>query len=160
MRWSVPLLGAAFTALPSAAPASALIVWQGDARIVSATPACRDAQSERRKIGEGTILRSILRPKNLSDNGPDTRVSFLHDGQANFVIFLPGGAARGPAAGWGAGHDAIIVANRGVRYGGFRQQPQSPTGGTDFIGLSGEIEDFMFIPGCTVQFRAGYTQRF
>ncbi|RXF73651.1 hypothetical protein [Hansschlegelia zhihuaiae] len=160
MRWSMAHLGAAVATLLSAAPASALLVWQGDARIVSVTPACKGAASERRKIGEGTVLRSILRPRNLSDNGPDTRVSFLHDGQANFVLFLPGGAPTGTAAGWGSGHDAIIVANKGVPYGGFRLQPASPSAGTDFIELTGEIEDFMFIPGCTVRFSAGYTQRF
>jgi len=147
--------------LLTATPASALIVWQGDARIEAATPNCSGASAERRRIAVGSVVRTILRPKNLDNNGPDTRVSFLHDSQANFVLFLPGGAMpRGTAAGWGSGHDAIIVANRGVLYRAVRQTPAAPDLATVFIELSGEIDDFMFIPGCTVRFSASYTPRY
>lgn len=161
MRFSATLAGLVLAALTAASPASALTVWQGDARVEQATPDCTAQTAERRKIAVGSVLRTVLRPRNLSNNGPDTRVSFMHDSQANFVLFLPGGAMpKGTAAGWGSGHDAIIVGNKGVLYRTFKQAPASPAANTVFIELTGEIDDFMFIPGCTVRFRAEYTPRY
>lgn len=153
------LAGVAVVSL-SATSASALAVWQGDATILAATSQCSAAASERQRIGVGTMLRSLYRPRNLSNNGGDSRLSFNHDQQSNFLMFLPGGSMpAGGAAAFGAKHNGVLAANQSAAYRNFRQAPEQPAVTDVFIELSGQIDDFMFIPGCTVTFRAGYAPR-
>jgi hypothetical protein len=145
--------------LSGAGPAGAVTVWQGIATITAATPACSGASSERLKIGIGTNLRTVLRPKNVADNGPDTRVSFVHDGQANFAIFLPGGSAAGTYAAFGANYNGMIMANEAAAYRGVTLTPRKPTDENAFVTAAGAIDNFMFIKNCTVSFTAAYALR-
>lgn len=143
----------------SAIPANAVVVWQGVATITSASPACDGAASERRAVGVGTNFRTMLRPKGIADNGDDTRVSFVHDGQANFVIFLPGGAVNGTYVAFGANYNGMIVANKGGTYRRLALTPKAPAATEPFVTATGTVQDFMFIEGCTVTFDAAYSLR-
>src|SRR5688500_5088651 len=88
-----------------ASVATALTVWQGEAVILSTAGTCTFPGDERRNIGVGTVLKSVLRPRLVDNNGPDTRVSFTHDSGALFAIFLPNGTMpSGNFAAFGATH--------------------------------------------------------
>lgn len=151
------LLASASLMLPSAA--GAVVVWQGLATVTAATPSCQSAASERRNIGLGTVFRSVLRPKNLADNGPDTRLAFLYDGQAHFAMILPGGSADGTYASFGVTHSGLLKANDAAAYKKMAMTPASPSVTTPFVTLTGKADNFMFIPGCTVSFTAAYGLR-
>ncbi|MFC3691353.1 hypothetical protein [Chenggangzhangella methanolivorans] len=151
------LLASASLLLPSAAGAA--VVWQGLATVTAATPSCRSDVSERRSIAVGTVFRTVLRPKNLSDNGPDTRVAFVHDGQAHFAIILPGGSASGTYASFGVTHSGLLKANDAAPYAKMAMTPKSPSATTPFVTFAGKVENFMFISGCTISFSAAYGLR-
>lgn len=153
------LLAPALLVAATASPASAVVVWQGIATVTSASPACDGAASERRAIGVGTNLRTVMRPKGVADNGDDTRVSFVHDGQANFVIFLPGGAVNGTYVAFGANYNGMIIANKGGTYRRLTLTPRAPAETEAFMTATGAVQDFMFIEGCTVTFDAAYSLR-
>jgi hypothetical protein len=158
IRWQHSTI-AALGFIISVSPASALTVWQGEAVILSATGTCTFPGDERRNIGVGTVLKSVLRPRLVDNNGNDTRVSFIHDSGALFAIFLPNGAMpSGNFAAFGATHSGLIVANRFGTYSGFRQTPPTLTTQT-FAQLNGTAEDFMFLDGCSATFRATYSKR-
>lgn len=161
MRLACASFAAAALLTAPHAPASAAtyVVWQGIATVTAATPACSAAASERTRIAVGTNLRTMLRPKQLADNGADTRLSFIHDGQASFAVFLPGGAATGTYAGFGANYNGMIVANQAVAYRQVATAPKKPTADTVFLTASGTIENFMFIANCTVSYTAAYGLR-
>lgn len=155
------LFATALVAGGLAAPGSAgaVTVWQGTATVTAATPACSAATSERRRIGVGANLRSVLRPKGVADNGADTRLNFVHDGQANFAIFLQGGAAAGTYAAFGANYNGMIMANEAAPYRKFALTPKAPAAATVFVTATGTVENFMFIKNCTVSFVAAYALR-
>lgn len=153
------LVAAVLAAAACAAPARAVTVWQGTATVTAASPACQSAVTERTTIDVGTVLRTVLRPKGVSDNGEEARLSFVHDGQASFVIFMPGGAASGTYSAFGANHRGLIMANRSGAYRRLVLSPRAPTASTEFLTASGSVQDFMFIEGCTVTFDAAYTLR-
>lgn len=143
-------------------PASAadLVVWQGTATILTANRACESDVGERRTIGVGTVLRTLYRPKSLGANGDDSRLSFNHDGQANFLILLPGGGLpSGVYSAFGVKYNGVLAANETGDYRRFDQTPNNPKASTTFITYTGVIENFMFVPGCTVSFRAVYAPR-
>jgi hypothetical protein len=141
-------------------PAHALTVWQGEAVITAASVACAALGDERRNIGVGTVLKSILRPRLVTDNGNDTRVSFTHDGQALFAVLLPNGAMpAGTYTAYGATHSGRIAANQTGAYTGFNLTPDALTATILTARLTGTIDNFLFRPGCTISFRAAYTKR-
>lgn len=151
------LLASASLLLPSAA--GAVVVWQGIATVTTATPSCQSSVSERRSIAVGTVFRTVVRPKNLSDNGPDTRVAFVQDGQAHFAIIMPGGSAKGTYASFGVTHSGLLKANDAAAYSKMAMTPKSPSVTTPFLTYEGMVENFMFVPGCTVSFSAAYGLR-
>jgi len=151
---SLALAGAA-----TSQPAGAVTVWQGIATVTAASPACQSPVSERLTIDVGTTLRSVLRPRGLADNGDATAVSFVHDGQANFVVFLPGDAAGGTYSAFGASHSGVVAANRSGVFRRFVQTPKTLDPSAVFAMLSGTVQDFLFIEGCTVDFTAAYGLR-
>ncbi|HZR80648.1 MAG TPA: hypothetical protein VFD92_06095 [Candidatus Binatia bacterium] len=156
--WSAAFLCSWLT-MP-ASQARAVEVWQGEAVILQASGCNAPANDERRNVGVGTVVKSVLRPRLVSDNGNDTRVSFTHDSGALMAIVLPGGAMpAATSAAFGATHSGLIVANRGVDYIGFAQTPRTITSDDVFVRLTGSLEDFLFIDGCSVTFRATYTKR-
>lgn len=161
MRLVCACLAAALPLAASHLPASAAtyVVWQGIATITAATPACSAAASERTRIAVGTNLRALLRPRTLADNGEDTRLSFIHDGQASFALFLPGGAATGTYAAFGANYNGMIMANQAAAYRKIVIAPKKPKADDVFLTASGAIDNFMFIANCTVSFTAAYGLR-
>ena len=137
-------------------------VWQGDAVILSATPQCSGQLSERVNIAKGTVLLSMVRPRLLASNGNDSRISFDHDRQSQFALDLAGGltiSGTGTYAAFGVTTSAVIKSNVGGNYHAFTLTPASPTISTLALALTGTIDNFMFVTGCTVTFRASYTHR-
>jgi hypothetical protein len=138
--------------------ASAATVWSGVAVVVTADSNCRSATDERRNISKGTVLKSVFRPREIDDNGSDTRVSFTHDSGATFIMVLPDTGPNGNYGRVGITHSAILI-DGGLRsFASFQQVPPNPSANTAFVRLSGQVEDFMFLTGCTVTFRASYSK--
>lgn len=150
-------MGLAAFVLPTVA--SAVTVWQGEAVVTSASGNCTFPGDERRNISTGTVLKSVLRPKNVDNNGPATRISFVHDSGAMFAIFVNNPQGGGDYAGYGVTHSALIVANRVAGFASFIQTPVTVAANTVFVRLSGRLEDFMFLVGCDATFRASYSKR-
>jgi hypothetical protein len=147
---------------PSTAESANYIVWQGDAVILSATPQCSAQANERTKIARGTVLLSVVRPASLASNGNDSRISFNHDRQSEFALDLAGGltiSGTGTYAAFGVTTSAVIKANVGGNYRAFALTPPFPGVSTLSLALTGTIDNFMFVTGCTVTFRASYTHR-
>lgn len=68
-------------------------------------------------------------------------------------------AGTGTYVAWGVTTSALIGADVGGKYSAFALTPVAPTTNTPSLTLTGTIDDFMFITGCTITFRAGYTAR-
>jgi hypothetical protein len=138
--------------------ASAATVWTGEAVVVTADSNCRSATDERRTISKGTVLKSVLRPKQIDDNGADTRISFTHDAGATFIMVLQDTGPNGNYARVGITYSAILI-DGGLRsFASFQQVPSNLTANSSFVRLNGQVEDFMFLTGCTVTFRASYSK--
>ena len=133
-------------------------VWGGEVVITGANGTCTTPQAERRNIGTGTVLKSIFRPKLVSGNGANTRISFSHDSGALFVIILQDTGPNGRYARQGINHSGMAVLTGLRDFNSFQITPANPSTTTDFIRISGRIEDFMFLTGCTVTFRAAYSR--
>ena len=164
MQYLLSPVSAALATLALAMPSSAatFVVWQGEAVILTATPQCSADASERTKIGKGTVLKSVVRPAGLASNGSDSRIAFLHDSQSEFALDLAGGltiAGTGTYAAFGVTTSGLLMANVGGNYSAFALAPASPKVTTVFLKLTGSVDNFMFINGCTVSFRAGYSLR-
>lgn len=138
--------------------AQAAVVWQGDAVIDSATAQCNTELSI--EPASDRVLRSVLRPLNLSDNGVNTTVTFQSNQLAMFALVLDHGAMpSGTAAAFGNNASGVIKANVGISYSNFVQVPAVIGTGNVNVTLSGTVNDFLYVPGCTVTFRAAYTKR-
>lgn len=164
----VVAVGLAMTCGPLAARAATYLTWQGEAVITAASASCTVNVPERDRIAIGTVLKSILRPAKLGDNGNDSRISFVHDTQAMFALDLAGGltlagtgtySAYGVTEYDGAVASPLIKTNVGGQYQAFTLNPAAPAATTKFVNLKGTVSDFMFIPGCKVTFRANYSLR-
>ena len=142
----------------SVSAAQAAVVWQGDAVIDTALSAC----SADVAIGPtaNRVLKTVLRPKNLSDNGINTTVTFIANQTTMFAMILDHGAMpAGTAAVFGNDSSGVIKANVGVPYSTFVQNPPTIALTTENVTLRGTITNFLYIPGCTVTFRAAYSKR-
>lgn len=142
--------------------AATYAVWQGAAVITSATGACTAGQTERSRIAAGVTLLSVVRPRLLYSNGNDSRIGFSHDAHSQFALDLAGGltiAGPGTYAAYGVTPSGVLKTNVGGTYQGFTLTPAAPNIATNFLTLTGTIQNFMFITGCTVTFRAGYSRR-
>lgn len=145
-----------------AGAATTYYVWQGEAVVLTATAQCSAASAERSKIGKGTVLKTVVRPRGLGGNGNDSRLLFAHDTQSLFAMDLAGGltiSGAGTYAAYGSNSSGLLKANVGGNYHAFALAPASPTASTPSVTLTGSIDNFMFITGCTVSFRAGYVLR-
>ena len=148
------------TALASlmATSAHAATVWQGEAIIDTATAQCGTIPSA--AIKTDSVLKSVLKPKNIPGNDANTSISFIGDDIAMFAIVLDHGAMpAGTAAGFGNTTSGLIKANQGIVYSAFVQSPATIVAATDGVTLRGRITDFMFVTNCDVTFRAAYSKR-
>jgi hypothetical protein len=145
----------------AAAPqtASALTVWQGEAVVTSASGNCTFPGDERRNISVGTVLKSVLRPRALDNNGGNTRISFVHDLGAMFVMVLQDTGPNGDYALVGVTHSGLLRKNGLAGFANFSLTPSNMTTDTVFVRASGRVEDFMFLSGCDATFRASYSKR-
>ncbi len=136
----------------------AAIVWQGEAVIDSATGQC--ALDPAISPAPHRVLKTVLRPKNLSDNGVNTTVTFIANQSALFAMVIDQGTMpSGTAAAFGNDSSGVIEANVGVPYSGFVQSPAAIVTTDDNVTLQGTINNFLFVAGCTVTFRAAYSKR-
>lgn len=151
-----------------AEPASAAVytVWQGEAIVTAATAACSTGVPERVRIAPGSVLKSVVRPRLVpgSSNGNDSRIAFIRDVQAEMALDLAAGLAYGGTTGsyaaYGVAANGTFKTNVGGTYGPMAINPAgTPTTATTYLHVSGTVNNFMFIPGCTVSFRAGYSLR-
>jgi hypothetical protein len=138
--------------------ASAVTVWQGEAVVITATGTCTFPGDERRNIAKGTVLKSVFRPRAVDDNGGNTRISFTHDSGATFIMVLQDTGPNGDYARVGISHSATLFDGNGPlrSFASFQQVPPNVATNTQFVRLSGQVEDFMFLSGCTATFRASY----
>lgn len=149
---------AAVAAVLTTSGAQAATVWQGEAVIDSASAACSNIISAPLKAD--AVLKTVLKPKNLSGNDANTHVSFIANDIAMFAITLNmGQMPNGNAAGFGNTTSGLIKANVTIAYNNFVQNPATIVLATDRVTLRGTIQDFMFVSGCAVQFRAAYSKR-
>jgi hypothetical protein len=68
-------------------------------------------------------------------------------------------AGQGTYAAFGVTPNGVFKTNVGGTYQNFVLNPPTPAIKDTFLTLTGTVNDFMFIPGCTVSFRAGYSLR-
>ena len=153
------VLAAVVSFLISMSAAQAAVVWQGEAVIDTASAECNADVA----IGPQAhrVLKTILRPKNLADNGVNTTVTFIANQTTMFAMVIDHGAMpAGVAAVFGNNSSGVIKANVGVPYSKFIQDPPSMALTTENATLRGTITDFLYISGCTVTFRAAYSKRY
>lgn len=145
-------------ALPQTA--SAVTAWGGEAVVTNATGNCTFPGDERRNIAKGTVLKSVFRPKLVDDNGANTRISFTHDSGATFIMVLQDTGPNGDYARVGITHSAMLFDGTGAlrSFASFQQAPPNVAISTQFVRISGQVEDFMFLTGCTATFRASYSR--
>jgi hypothetical protein len=152
-------LGLAIAAFFGTQPAdAAVVVWQGEAVIDSTSTGCNADVA----IGLATnrVVKSILRPKDIDQNGANTTVLFLANQMTMFAMVLDHGAMpAGTAAVFGNDSSGVIKANVGVLYNNFVQTPAVVGLATENVNLRGTIKDFLYLPGCNVTFRAAYSKR-
>jgi len=155
MKKSILAVGAL---LSSTSGVHAVTVWQGNAIVDTVTAQCSADTTVGLKVD--SVLRSVLRPKNVSDNGGNTSVWFLSNQQTMFSMVLDGGAMpSGTAAVFGNDASGLIKANVGVVYSGFVQTPAAIAATDINVRLRGTIRNFLYITGCTITFHAAYTKR-
>jgi hypothetical protein len=151
-------LAAAVGLAIGASAAQAIEVWQGEAVIDSATGECTADIAV--GLGPQRVLKSILRPKDVEDNGPNTTVSFLANQTTMFALVLDHGAMpNGTGRAFGNDSSGLIKADVGTVYTAFVQQPTTIVLATEDATLQGRIKNFLYIAGCTVTFRAAYSKR-
>ena len=146
-----------FALLPRAA--DAVTVWQGEAVVTTASGTCTFPGDERRNISTGTVLKSVFRPRVVDNNGANTRISFVHDSGAMFVMVLQDTGPNGDYGKVGVTHSGLLVKGGLGGFASFQQIPANVTVDTVFIRVSGRVEDFMFLNGCDATFRASYSKR-
>lgn len=154
------LLAVIVCAVP--AVSATYVVWQGNAIVTSASASCFSGTSERGRIRRGDVLKSVVRPRLIADNGNNSRVAFIHNGQSEFALVLAGGltiATQGTYAAYGVTASGAFKTNVGGTYQNFTLTPSTPGVTDTFLTLGGTVNNFMFIDGCTVTFRAGYSLR-
>lgn len=142
-----------------AAAASAVTAWQGEAVVTTASGTCTFPGDERRNISTGTVLKSVFRPRAIDNNGGNTRISFVHDSGAMFVMVLQDTGPNGDYAKVGVTHSGLLIKGGLADFASFQQVPATVTVDTVFVRVSGTVEDFMFLNGCNATFRASYTKR-
>jgi hypothetical protein len=139
--------------------ASAATVWSGEVVVIAAGSQCRNPSDERRNIDVGTVLKSVFRPRRIDDNGADTLISFSHDAGAVFVMDVGFARPNGKYSRLGVTYSAVGPTNLLRDYTSLQIVPVNVSATTEIVRISGNVEDFMFIPGCTVTFRAAYVRR-
>lgn len=147
---------------PEASASDSLVVWQGVAVVTTTSGTCASSPAGRARVYPGTTLRTVVRPRLLLKNGNDSRIGFSLNGESEFALDLAGGltiSGPGTYAAFGVSPDGLLKANVGGVYSGFALTPAAPTATTPYLKLTGTIQDFMFLTGCTVSFRAGYSLR-
>lgn len=141
-----------------ATAANAATVWQGEAVIDSASAACAAIPSA--PIRTDTVMKTVLKPKNIAGNDNNTHVSFIANDLALMMITLNHGQMpSGNAAGFGTTASGLIAANVTTAYTQFVQTPATILAGTPNVRLQGRITDFLFVNGCDITFRAAYSKR-
>jgi len=139
--------------------ASAVTVWEGEAVVVSASGSCTFPGDERRNISVGTVLKSVLRPRTIDNNGGNTTISFVHDSGAMFVMVLQDVGTNGDYAAVGVTHSGLLIKGRLSGFANYGMSPSNISAQTIFARVNARVEDFMLLSGCDATFHASYTKR-
>lgn len=142
--------------------AATYVVWQGQSVLTSATLPCYGSGVGRSDLRAGATIETVIRPRLLASNGNNSRIAFVDNGQSEFALILAGGltiAGKGTYAAYGTTYGGAFRTNIGGVYRDFVFSPAEPTITTPFVSLTGAIDNFMFVTGCTVTFRGSYTLR-
>jgi hypothetical protein len=132
-------------------------VWQGEAVIDSVSSECN---AIRFGVRIHSVVKTVLRPRSVSNNGADTLISFIVNDIAMFAMTLPNGAMPAATA-VTSGHNSSgeMKPHFSSPYSEFVQSPATIVAGTVDATLSGRINHFLFVPNCEITFRAAYSKR-
>jgi hypothetical protein len=144
---TVLLAGTAF-------PASAVEVWQGDMFITAASAAC---------VAEGytvnDFFRAVYRPRNVEDNGIDTRLSLISARNAHRFL-----VENAPLTGAGNYHGNKIGSTAAFSswdstFSAASVTPPLPTVNTQTVVIKVTFKDFADFPGCTATLQGSLGNR-
>ena len=147
------LVTAAMLLAGTGLPAFATEVWQGDMFITAATTACAADG-----ITANDFLRAVYRPRNLADNGVDTKLSLIgsRNAQRYFV-------ANAPLTGTG-NYEGILITSRANfqswtgTFSGATVTP-TPTATTQTIVVKVTFKNYGDIVGCTATLKGSLGHR-
>src|SRR3954454_19288165 len=152
---SVAALAAAASLI--ATSAHAVTIWQGEAVIDSVSSQCSATRSG---VRVDSIVKTVLRPRNVGNNGAATSISFIVNGVAMFAMVLANGQMPdGTAVTHGHNSSGEMKINYSSDYSEFVQSPATIVGATVDATLTGRINHFLFVPNCEITFRAAYSKR-
>ncbi|HET7679940.1 MAG TPA: hypothetical protein VFK79_07370, partial [Xanthobacteraceae bacterium] len=122
-----------------ASPAAALTLWQGDMFVTAISETNPGISCKAVNVAVGDFNRSVFRPKNLTDNGPNDLLSFV--GSRSAVQLVPTAPAGGTLDGATAGTVRIIYGSAGfnqfagVAFSGANVVPPAPLAGTAIVTI-------------------------
>jgi hypothetical protein len=125
--------------------ASAVEVWQGDLFITTANATCRE-----NGVNVNDFVRAVYRPANVSDNGPDARLSLVGTRNAQRYSFT------GVLVDGGGSYNGQIIsstANYGTwsdTYQGAKVRPVTPAVTTPTVTFKIVIKQYATFAGCNV----------
>lgn len=137
----------------AALPAFATEVWQGDMFVTAVTSAC---------AADGLVVndffRAVYKPRNLVDNGVDTKLSLV--GPRNAQRYM---VANGPLTGTGNYQATMITSRANVDSwnGGFSAASvlPTPTATTQTVVVKVTLNTFGDVAGCTVTLKGSLGNR-
>jgi hypothetical protein len=135
-------------------PAAAVEVWQGDLFVTAATAACAQAG-----VGVNDFFRAVYRPRNVEDNGQDTRLSLFASRSAHRIV-----VGNGALAGTGNYTGLQLASTTGVEtyngvFAGAAVTPASPTPNTQTVVVRVTLRTFTGEAGCNATLQGSLGNR-
>ena len=142
------LLAAAIT------PGLATEVWQGDLFITTASAGCANDG-----IAVGDYFTAIYRPRNLVDNGPDTRLALVASRSAQRYE-----VTNAPLSGSGPYKGVFITSRANVQtwtgtFSAASVSPATPTATTQTVVIKATFTNFADVVGCTATLKGSLGNR-
>jgi hypothetical protein len=146
----------AITALLLAAPFPALAIetWQGDLFVTAATASCSSAGTS-----VNDFFRAVFRPRNLEDNGQDTRLSLIASRSAQRYFFQSRALiGAGPYQGDTITGTAAVDSWNGT-FAAASIAPQQPLVTTPTVVVKVTLNTFANTANCTVTLQGSLGNR-
>jgi hypothetical protein len=139
-----------------AVPASAAeVVWQGDMYFITVSAACKT-----KGFNVGSYYRSEFKPRNLGDNGPDTKFSLVTQRSAVAYHWTGADFGNGAIPGNGIGSTANAFSFTSTFTGsGTLPAAANITPTTRSITVTAKIANFFNTTGCNVTLKGNLGQR-